>query len=169
MKQPVCAQTFQRVTSVSPDPTRQKARHSKWNHSEHLKQRQPVRNVRQTDASKSHCCRTTKSAPIGTSPRSWRPRNDNNNASCTWQATYMTPHEGDCFNRSNTSQCMTTDSELCEALVAHDQVSGAVVNVAPRQTRKRSHNAKPKTQGAHTWSASLRMHAVKRPQFYRAW
>ena len=30
---------------VSPDPTRQKARHSKWNYSEHLNQPQPTRNV----------------------------------------------------------------------------------------------------------------------------
>ena len=43
-----------------------KARHSKWNCSEHLHQRQPARNVRQTDAAESHCCRTTKSAPTGT-------------------------------------------------------------------------------------------------------
>ena len=35
---------------VSPDPTRHKARHSKWNYSEHLNQPQPTRNVRQTDA-----------------------------------------------------------------------------------------------------------------------
>ena len=41
---------------------------------------------------------------------------------------------------------MTSDSELCEALVAHDQVSGAVVNAAPQQTRKRSHHAKPRSE-----------------------
>ena len=35
---------------VSPDPTRQKARHSKWNCSDHLNRRQPARNVRRTDA-----------------------------------------------------------------------------------------------------------------------
>ena len=57
---------------VSNDPTRQKARHSKWNCSEHLNRRQPTRNVRRTDATKSHCCRTTKSAPIGTPLRPWR-------------------------------------------------------------------------------------------------
>ena len=51
---------------VSPDTTRQKARHSKRNHSEHLNQPQPTRNVRQTDATQSHCCGTTRSAPIGT-------------------------------------------------------------------------------------------------------
>ena len=32
--------------NVSPNPTRQKARHSKWNCSEHLNRRQPTRNVR---------------------------------------------------------------------------------------------------------------------------
>ena len=42
---------------------------------------------------------------------------------------------------------MTSDGELCESLVAHDQVSGAVVNVAPRHTRKRSHHAKPRSEG----------------------
>ena len=52
--------------------TRQKARHSKWNYSEHINQRQPTRNVRQTDATESHCCRTTKSAPIGTPLTPWR-------------------------------------------------------------------------------------------------
>ena len=57
---------------VSFDPTRQKARHSKWNYSEHLNQPQPTRNVRQTDATKSHCCRTTKSAPIGPPLTPWR-------------------------------------------------------------------------------------------------
>ena len=38
---------------VSPDPTRQKARHSKWNYNEHLNQRQPTRNVRQKTQIKS--------------------------------------------------------------------------------------------------------------------
>ena len=60
---------------VSPDPTRQKARHSKWNYSEHLNQPLPTRNVRQTDATKSHCCRTTKSAPTGRPLTPWRTKN----------------------------------------------------------------------------------------------
>ena len=51
---------------VSPDTTRQRARHSQWNCSEHLNRRQPTRNVRRTDATKSHCCRTTRSTPIET-------------------------------------------------------------------------------------------------------
>ena len=51
---------------VSRDPTRQQARHSVWNYSEHLNQPQPSRNVRRPDATKSHCCRIAKSAPIGT-------------------------------------------------------------------------------------------------------
>ena len=59
---------------VSPDPTRQKARHSKWNYSE-------------TDATKSHRWRMTKSAPIGTPLTPWRPRTDTNNVT-----TYLTPH-----------------------------------------------------------------------------
>ena len=50
---------------VSPNTTRQKARHSKWNYGKHLNQLQPTGNVRQTDANESHCCRTTKCAPIG--------------------------------------------------------------------------------------------------------
>ena len=57
---------------VSPDPTRRKARHSKWNCSDHFNQRQPTRNVRRTDATKSHCCRSTKSAPIKTPLTPWR-------------------------------------------------------------------------------------------------
>ena len=51
---------------VSHNQTQQKASHSKWNCSEHLNQPQPTSSVRQTDATKSHCCRITKSAPIGT-------------------------------------------------------------------------------------------------------
>ena len=43
---------------------------------------------------------------------------------------------------------MTSDSKICEALVAHDEVIGAVVNVASGQTHL-------------IW-----MHVVKRPQFY---
>ena len=43
---------------------------------------------------------------------------------------------------------MTSESELCEAHVARDQVSGAVVNVAPQQTQKRSHHAKPRSEGS---------------------
>ena len=57
---------------VSPDTTRQKARHSKWSCSEHFNQRQSTRNVRRTDATKCHCCRTTKGAPIGTPLTPWR-------------------------------------------------------------------------------------------------
>ena len=41
---------------------------------------------------------------------------------------------------------MTSDGELCEAFVAHDQVSGAVVNVSPRRTR--SHHAKTRSEGS---------------------
>ena len=57
---------------VSPDPTRQKTRHPKWNCSEHFNRRQPTRNVRRTDATKSHCCRTAKSAPIGRPLTPWK-------------------------------------------------------------------------------------------------
>ena len=57
---------------VSPDTTRQKARHSKWNYSEYFNQPQPTRNVRQTDATRSHCWRTTKSAPNETPLTPWR-------------------------------------------------------------------------------------------------
>ena len=42
---------------------------------------------------------------------------------------------------------MTFDVELCEAVVARDQVSGAVVNVSLRHTRKRSHHAEPPMVG----------------------
>ena len=51
---------------VCRDPTWQKARHSKWNYSEQINRRQPTRNVRRTDVTKSHYCRTTKSGPTGT-------------------------------------------------------------------------------------------------------
>ena len=66
---------------------------------------------------------------------------------------------------------MTSDSELFAALVAHDQVRGAVVNVSLRRTRKKNgatmQSAGPR--GAHKWSASLRMHAAVQSRFvYRA-
>ena len=58
---------------ASPDPTRHESktlpRGTTANTSTNV---QPTRNVRQTDATKSHCCRTTKSAPIGTPLRPWR-------------------------------------------------------------------------------------------------
>ena len=80
---------------VLPDPTRQKARHSKCNCSEHLNRRQPTRNVRRTYATESHCCRRTKSATIGTPLTPWRAENDG--ATYTCQSTYLTLHERDCF------------------------------------------------------------------------
>ena len=56
---------------VFPNLTRQKARHSMNDCSEHLNQPQPNGNVRQTDATKCKCCRTTNSAPIGTPLTEW--------------------------------------------------------------------------------------------------
>ena len=62
MKQLACAPTFQWATKYPP----------KWNYSEHLNQPQPTRNVRQGDVTKSHWCRTAKSAPKGTHLTPWR-------------------------------------------------------------------------------------------------
>ena len=57
---------------VSPDRTPQEARHTKWIFNDHLNQPQLSRNVRETGATQSHCCRTARSAPIGTPLTSWR-------------------------------------------------------------------------------------------------
>ena len=111
MKQPAGVPTFQRATKYPPTRHDRKQDTASGTAAGHLNQPQPTRNVRtHRRATRSHCCRTTKSAPIGIPLRRWRAQKRQQNRH--WHVT---------GNISDAAQCVRVCCRVQSCLAASNE------------------------------------------------